>query len=86
MRDIAKQVESYGSFAKIPANDVGNTRNDMYLASEAVRLLAKDKASELSALELAKLAAYKTELDASTKFIPLWVKIAVPPSRSASAP
>ena len=77
VRDIAKQVESYGSFAKIPATDVGNTRNDMYLASEAVRLLAKDKASELSAPELAKLAAYKTELDASTKFIPLWVKIAV---------
>ena len=43
----------------------------------AVRLLAKDKASELSARELAKLAAYKAELDASTKFIPLWVKIAV---------
>jgi PiT family inorganic phosphate transporter len=77
VRDIAKQVESYGSLAKIPATDVGNTRNDMYLASEAVRLLAKDKAAELSAPELAKLAAYKTELDASTKFIPLWVKIAV---------
>ena len=30
VRDIAKQVESYGSFPKIPANDVGNTRNDMH--------------------------------------------------------
>jgi PiT family inorganic phosphate transporter len=77
VRDISEQVETYGSLARIPAADVGNTRNDMYLASEAVRLLAKDKASELSARELAKLAAYKTELDASTKFIPLWVKIAV---------
>jgi inorganic phosphate transporter, PiT family len=77
VRDIANQVEGYGSLAKIPATDVGNTRNDMYLASEAVRLLAKDKAAELSAPELAKLGAYKTELDASTKFIPLWVKIAV---------
>ncbi|MBV8447036.1 MAG: inorganic phosphate transporter [Hyphomicrobiales bacterium] len=77
VRDIAKQVESYGSIAKIPATDVGNTRNDMYLASEAVRLLAKDKANDLSAPDLAKLNAYKTELDASTKFIPLWVKIAV---------
>jgi PiT family inorganic phosphate transporter len=77
VRDIAKQVESYGSFAKIPATEVGNTRNDMYLASEAVRLLAKDKASELSPPDLGKLTAYKGELDASTKFIPLWVKIAV---------
>ncbi|SDR60512.1 inorganic phosphate transporter, PiT family [Rhizobiales bacterium GAS113] len=77
VRDIAKQVSGYGSLAKIPAAEVGNTRNDMYLVSEAVRLLAKDKANELSALELAKLTAYKGELDASTKFIPLWVKIAV---------
>jgi len=77
VRDISNQVETYGSIAKIPAGDVGNTRNDMYLASEAVRLLAKDKASELSPAELAKLTAYKSELDASTKFIPLWVKIAV---------
>jgi PiT family inorganic phosphate transporter len=77
VRDISRQVESYGSLAKIPAADVGNTRNDMYLASEAVRLLAKDKASELSAPQLAKLTAYKSELDASTKFIPLWVKVAV---------
>jgi PiT family inorganic phosphate transporter len=77
VRDIAKQVAGYGSLAKIPANQVGNTRNDMYLVSEAVRLLAKDKASELSGPELGKLTAYKGELDASTKFIPLWVKIAV---------
>ncbi|MFI4995351.1 MAG: inorganic phosphate transporter [Hyphomicrobiales bacterium] len=77
VRDIAKQVESYGSLAKIPAAEVGNTRNDMYLASEAVRVLAKDKESELAAPELAKLTAYRSELDASTKFIPLWVKIAV---------
>src|SRR6202021_1119861 len=32
---------------------------------------------ELAAPELGKLTAYKSELDASTKFIPLWVKIAV---------
>jgi PiT family inorganic phosphate transporter len=77
VRDISRQVENYGSLAKIPAADVGNTRNDMYLVSEAVRLLAKDKAAELSAPDLAKLTAYKAELDAATKFIPLWVKIAV---------
>jgi inorganic phosphate transporter, PiT family len=49
----------------------------MYLASEAIRLLMKDKASELVADEVAKLNANKGKLDASTKFIPLWVKIAV---------
>src|ERR1700752_504748 len=36
VRDIAKQVSEYGSLAKFPADQVGNTRNDMYLASEAL--------------------------------------------------
>ena len=49
----------------------------MYLASEAIRFLRKDKANELSTQEVATLKAYKGELDAATKFIPNWVKIAV---------
>ena len=78
VRDIAKQVASYGSLAKIRGDEaVKNTRNDMYLASEAIRVLSKDKESELSAADLDTLKAYKAELDAATKFIPLWVKIAV---------
>ena len=35
IQDIDKQVKQYGSIAKIPAEAVGNTRNDMYLADEA---------------------------------------------------
>jgi inorganic phosphate transporter, PiT family len=75
--DIAKQVKEYGSLAKVPAEAVGNTRNDMYLASEALRFLAKDKESELNADEVKTLNAYKGSLDNATKFIPNWVKIAV---------
>src|SRR5579871_3124312 len=37
----------------------------------------KDKAADLSAEEVSILNAYKTSLDAATKFIPGWVKIAV---------
>src|SRR3982075_4357454 len=47
IRDIAKQAQSYGSLAKLPAATVGKTRNDMYLASEAIRFLQKDKESDL---------------------------------------
>ena len=61
----------------MPAEAVGNTRNDMYLVSEALRFLAKDKESELNAGEVATLNAYKASLDNATKFIPTWVKIAV---------
>jgi inorganic phosphate transporter, PiT family len=75
--EIAKQVTQYGSLAKFPAESVGNTRNDMYLASEALRFLVKDKESELSSAEMATLNAYKGSLDNATKFIPTWVKIAV---------
>jgi PiT family inorganic phosphate transporter len=77
VRDISKQVSEYGSLAKVPAEAVGNTRNDMYLVSEALRFLAKDKESELNAGEVATLNAYKGSLDNATKFIPTWVKIAV---------
>jgi inorganic phosphate transporter, PiT family len=75
--DISKQVNEYGSLAKVPAEAVGNTRNDMYLVSEALRFLAKDKESELNADEVKTLTAYKGSLDNATKFIPTWVKIAV---------
>jgi PiT family inorganic phosphate transporter len=77
MRDISSQVHTYGSIAKVPAEAVGNTRNDMYLASEALRLLAKDKESDLSKDEVGTLSSYKRTLDDSTKFIPFWVKLSV---------
>jgi inorganic phosphate transporter, PiT family len=77
VEDIGKQVAQYGSFSKVPADLVGNTRNDMYLASEALRFLMKDKEAELSADQVSTLNAYKGSLDAATKFIPYWVKIAV---------
>ncbi len=77
IRDISTQVSTYGSLAKIPAAAVGNTRNDMYLTSEALRFLAKDKQADLSADDVKALNAYKKELDSSTKFIPTWVKVAV---------
>jgi PiT family inorganic phosphate transporter len=77
MRDVSKQITDYGSLAKVPAAAVGNTRNDMYLTSEAIRFLMKDKESELSKEEVATLNTYKGVIDQSTKFIPTWVKIAV---------
>ena len=77
VNDIASQVTQYGSIAKVPAEAVGNTRNDMYLASEAIRFLMKDKENDLSKEEVSTLNAYKGSLDNATKFIPTWVKIVV---------
>jgi inorganic phosphate transporter, PiT family len=77
VRDISTQVSEYGSLAKVPAAAIGNTRNDMYLVSEAIRFLMKDKESDLTKDDIGKLNAFKRSLDESTRFIPLWVKVAV---------
>ncbi len=77
VKDVGDQVQKYGSLNKVPSNVVGNTRNDMYLTSEAIRFLMKDKQSDLSKDDVAVLNTYKGTLDAATKFIPNWVKVAV---------
>ncbi len=77
VKDVGDQVLKYGTLSKVPAEAVGNTRNDMYLTSEAIRFLMKDKESDLTKDDIATLNAYKSSLDSATKFIPTWVKIAV---------
>jgi inorganic phosphate transporter, PiT family len=77
VKQITDQVKQNGSIAHTPLDKVENLRNDMYLTSEAFRVLAKDKENELSPAEKGQIAAFKKELDLSTKFIPLWVKICV---------
>ncbi|MCA6125090.1 inorganic phosphate transporter [Bradyrhizobium sp. WSM 1704] len=77
VKDVGEQVQKYGSLNRVPAEAVGNTRNDMYLTSEAIRFLMKDKENDLNKEEVATLNAYKASLDSATKFIPTWVKVAV---------
>jgi len=75
---IASQVKASGTLAQLPAENVTNVRNDMYLTSEAVRLFDKDPHSKALAAEArSNLDAFKKQVDAATKFIPLWVKVAV---------
>jgi inorganic phosphate transporter, PiT family len=75
---IAEQVNASGTFANMPADHVTNVRNDMYLTSEAIRLFDKDPHSKaLDPQTRANVDAFKKEMDDATKFIPLWVKVAV---------
>jgi len=74
--DMAAQVQGYGAIKHIPAEQVQNVRNDMFLASEAVRQMEKQHVA-FNGDENAALKSWKGELDAGTKFIPLWVKVAV---------
>ncbi|WP_268797097.1 inorganic phosphate transporter [Pseudomonas huanghezhanensis] len=74
---IGIQVGGYGSLAKVPAEAMANVRNDMYLTSEAIRLMDKDKIGNFDADTQSKVQLFKQQIDNATRFIPLWVKIAV---------
>ncbi|MEB0040823.1 MULTISPECIES: inorganic phosphate transporter [unclassified Pseudomonas] len=74
---IGIQVGDYGSLSKVPAEATANVRNDMYLVSETIRLITANKVGNFDADTQAKLQQFKAQIDTATRFIPLWVKIAV---------
>ncbi|MCF5279117.1 inorganic phosphate transporter, partial [Pseudomonas syringae] len=63
--------------SKVPAEAVTNVRNDMYLTSETIRLMEKNKVGDFDANTKTKLEAFKGQIDSATRFIPTWVKIVV---------
>lgn len=75
-QNIGEQVRERGSFKRMASATVANVRNDMYLASETIGKLQKSGQVHFSADASANLGTFKKEMDA-TKFIPLWVKVAV---------
>jgi inorganic phosphate transporter, PiT family len=75
--EIEHEVAQYKTLKGVPSGQQANVRNDMYVSSEALRLMAKSKKPAFTAEETAVMANYKKKLDLSTKFIPTWVKVAV---------
>jgi PiT family inorganic phosphate transporter len=75
--DIEHEVILYKALSQVPADQQANVRNDMYVISEALRLMQKSGKPVLAANDAAALANYKKHLDLATKFIPTWVKVAV---------
>ena len=74
---IANEVKSHDTLAKVPATAVTNVRNDMYLEAEAIRHIEKDATVKFDDDTKSNLKALKKQIDDATKFIPLWVKVAV---------
>jgi PiT family inorganic phosphate transporter len=77
VNDIASELKIYGAMAKVPPQYVTNFRNDMYLTSEALRLLKKQGVPAFTKADWDVLDNYKKHIDLATKFIPGWVKVAV---------
>ncbi len=77
INDITNQVSGFNMLKNVPADRQGNIRNEMYLVSEAIRLVEKSGHAQFSEDDNKVLTNYKKHIDVSTKFIPTWVKVAV---------
>jgi len=77
VNDLSTEVALYKNFKLLPASQQTNVRNDMYVASEAIRLMQKSKDAGFTPQESAVLTSYRGQVDKATKFIPGWVKVAV---------
>jgi PiT family inorganic phosphate transporter len=77
VEEVNHEVALYKLFKSVPAQDQTNVRNDMYVTSEALRLMAKNDNPAFTPQESVVLGGYKSKLDKATKFIPDWVKVAV---------
>ncbi len=70
IESVKTQVQSYAGLARVPTELTGNVRNDMYLASEAFRVIHKRKLLRFRDEDRAAISNYEHELDRATKFIP----------------
>jgi PiT family inorganic phosphate transporter len=75
--DIANETILFKELKNVPNDRVRNFRNDLYLISEALRLVQKGGHTQFAAADSSILANYKKHVDHATRFIPLWVKVAV---------
>jgi PiT family inorganic phosphate transporter len=77
VNDLSNELAIYKQLKSVPDTQTPNFRNNMYLASEALRLMKKTGTPAFTKAEWATLDNYKKHIDAATKFIPTWVKVAV---------
>ena len=77
VEDVSHEVGLYKELKAVPSKDQTNVRNDLYVTSEAIRLMQKSGQPAFTAEENASLKNYKNRVDKATKFIPPWVKVAV---------
>jgi PiT family inorganic phosphate transporter len=77
IEDLSHEVALYKEFKAVPPGQQTNVRNDMYVASDAIRLMQKNHNPGFTPAENAVLTKYRGSVDKATKFIPPWVKVAV---------
>ena len=75
VENLDREVAHYKEFKSVPVQDQTNVRNDMYVVSEALRVMDKDLSFTTD--ERTARGSYKSKIDKTTRFIPAWVKVAV---------
>ena len=75
--ELNREVSAYNSLRAIPAEQQTNIRNDMYLTGRALKIMDPSHNPAFTAQESAALKTYQGNLDKATRFIPIWVKVAV---------
>lgn len=77
IHQTSAEVAAFPTLEAVPTHLVGNVRNDIYLIGEALKLIDKKKLLSMDADDLSAVTNYHKAVDNATKFIPLWVKVAV---------
>ncbi len=75
--EVGDETAMFKSLESVPDQSVRNFRNDMYLTSETLRLMQKSGQPRIRLTDWESLMNYKKYIDAATRFIPPWVKVAV---------
>src|SRR3974377_423056 len=71
MNDIGTEMAQFKELASVPREHVRNFRNDMYLVSEALRLMQKSEKPKFAAADAAVLKKYKGHIHRATRLITL---------------
>ncbi len=75
-REISTRLEGKSSFGQLSGDNRRDLRSDLYLVSEALAKLSKQNLIK-DPVEKTAAGELKNKIDKVTKFIPVWVKIAV---------
>ncbi|TPJ62775.1 inorganic phosphate transporter, partial [Mesorhizobium sp. B2-7-1] len=77
IHNTTAELGPYPTVEKVPTDLVSNARNDIYLIGEALKLIDKKQLLPMQPDDLKAVTDYHKAVDNATKFIPLWVKVAV---------
>lgn len=76
-RAVAVNIAARGSLANVPAAETAALRSDMYLVHDGAKLLMKAPPPALTPVDKTAIDAMSEKLEKATRYIPLWVKVAV---------